>query len=298
MARIHTADLARVPRTYRFARDRADCGKLEQMFSFRSLVLLHGYAFLFCYIFAVQAGVPIPSDPMLLIMGASVGDRRYSFWLALVVTVSAALLGDSIWYELGRRRGRSVLKLLCRFSLEPDTCVRQTEMSYMKRGAWTLLFTKFVPGTSLLSIPLAGAIKMPRWRFLLADLAGAALWSASYLLLGALFHREVDKVVAAVGLFGRRAGFVLAFLASAFVLWRYLQRTRFRRQLRINRVSPADVYSMMNNEPPPLIVDLRSPLEIDRTGQKIAGAQVLRPSELRAHFEEIPNDRAVILYCT
>lgn len=266
--------------------------------SFRSIILLHGYAFLFCYIFAVQAGVPVPSDPVLLIMGASIGDRHYSFSIALVVSVAAALSGDWLWYELGRWRGRPVLKLLCRFSLEPDTCVRKTELGFMKRGAWTLLFTKFVPGTSLISTPLAGAIRMPRWRFLLADAAGATLWSAAYLTVGILFHRQINAVIALLGLYGRRAGSVLAILLIAFVLWRYLQRVRFRRQLRIGRIGPNEVHSMMSNVPAPLIVDLRSPGEVERTGKKIAGAQVLRPAELRAHFKDILSDREVILYCT
>ncbi len=266
--------------------------------SFRSLVLLHGYTFLFCYVLAVQAGTPLPSDPVLLIMGASVGDGHYSFLLALLLTISAALLGDLFWFELGRRRGRSVLKLLCKFALEPDTCVRKTEVGYMKRGAWTLLFTKFVPGTSLISNPIAGAIGMSRSRFLLADAAGSALWATAYLLCGALFHHQIDRVIVLFGLFGRRAGSVLVLLLCIFLAWRYSQRVRFRRQLRIDRMSPQDVHSALSSEPPPVIVDLRSPAEIERTGQKIMSARVLRPAELRAHFEEIPRDREVILYCT
>ncbi|MBV8866391.1 MAG: VTT domain-containing protein [Acidobacteriaceae bacterium] len=266
--------------------------------SFRSLVLLHGYSFLFCYVFAVQAGVPIPSDPVLLIMGAAVGDGRYSFWVALMLTVLAALLGDFIWYELGHWRGRSVIKLMCKFSLEPDTCVRKAELGYMKRGAWTLLFTKFIPGTALITVPLAGAVRMPRWRFVLADATGAALWSTAYLLTGVLLHRQVDNAIILLGLFGRRAGFVLALLLGSYIAWRYFQRVRFRRQLRIDRMSPREAYAMMSSHPPPVIVDLRIPAEVERTGKKIAGAQVLRPAELRTHFGEIPDDREVILYCT
>ncbi len=266
--------------------------------SFRSLILLHGYAFLFCYVFAVQVGVPIPSDPILLILGASVGNGQYSFWAAFAAAITAAVLGDMVWYELGYWRGRSVLKVLCKFSLEPDTCVRQTEVGFMKRGPWALLFTKFVPGASLVSTPLAGAIKMPRWQFLLADTGGAALWSATYLLAGALLHRQIDRVIVLLGLFGRRAGLVLALFLGAFVAWRYIQRVRFRRQLRIDRLSPMEVYSMMSGDPPPIVVDLRSPADVEKTGWKIAGARVLRPAEIRSHFEEIPRDRDVILYCT
>jgi len=273
-------------------------GNLIKVPSFRSLILHHGYPFLFCYILAVQAGVPVPSDPVLLIMGAAVGDGRYSFGLALLTSVSAATLGDLIWYELGRLRGRSVLALLCKFALEPDTCVRKTELGFMKRGAWSFLFIKFVPGMSLLSVPLAGTMKMPRWRFLLADAAGSALWCTAYLSAGALFRRQVNEIVIRLGLFGQRAGFVLALLLTGYAAWRYFQRWRFRRQLRINRVSPEEAYSMISGENPVLTVDLRSPKQIEETGLKIRGAQVLRPAELRSHFQDLPRDREVILYCT
>ena len=139
---------------------------------------------------------------------------------------------------------------------------------------------------------------MPRWQFLLADAGGSTLWSTAYLATGLIFHRQVDKVIILLGLFGRRAGLVVAIFLAAFIALRYFQRVRFRRQLRINRVTPREVYACMGSEPPPIIVDLRSPAELERTGQKIATARVLRPAELRMHFSEIPRDRDVILYCT
>jgi membrane protein DedA with SNARE-associated domain len=231
-------------------------------------------------------------------MGASIGDGNYSFFVTLLVCVVGVVSGDMLWFELGRWRGRSVLKVLCRLSLEPDTCVRQTELNFMKRGPWTLLFTKFVPGIGLISTALAGAIKMPRWQFLLADAGGASLWASAYLLTGVLFHREINKAILFLGLFGRRAGFTLALLLAAFVAWRYFQRVRFRRQLRIDRISPQEAFDLMQSDTPPVMVDLRSPSEIARTGQKILGAQVLRPAQLRAHFADIPRDRGAILYCT
>ena len=266
--------------------------------SFRTLILHHGYVFLFCYILAVQAGMPIPADPVLLIMGATVGDGHYRFSIALLVSILAAVLGDAIWYELGRWRGRSILALLCRFALEPDTCVRKTEVGFMKRGAWSLLFVKFVPGMSLISTPLAGAMKMPRWRFLLADAAGSAIWCTAYLSAGVLFRHEIDKVLLALGLFGKQAGAVLAVVLVGYLAYRYFQRWRFRRQLRINRITPAELVGMINGGEPVMVVDLRAPAEIQKAGLKLQGAHVLRPAELRTHFAEIPADRDVILYCT
>jgi membrane protein DedA with SNARE-associated domain len=265
---------------------------------FRSLLLRHGYAFLFTYVFVVQAGIPVPADPLLLIMGALVGDARYSLWVSALGAIVAALAGDSIWYEVGRARGRSVLSVVCKLSLEPDACVRKTELRFRRHGAWTLLIAKFVPGMSLVSMPLAGVIHMRRWRFLLADAAGCAIWVFSYLLLGRLFHREVDAVVGTLGLYGRRAGQIVLIIIAAYLAFKYLQRWRFRRQLRINRVSPLEALDLIGAGHPVTIVDLRNPAEIREMGSKIAGARILRPDDLRSRSHEIPEAHEVILYCS
>lgn len=265
----------------------------------RSLLLKHGYAFLFCYVFAVQAGAPIPADPLLLIMGALVGDGHYSFWISMLGGVLAAMAGDHLWYELGRRKGSVVLGLLCKLSLEPDSCVRKTELNFARRGAWTLVVAKFVPGMSLVSMPVAGAIRMRRSRFLMADAAGCLLWAGGYLMLGMLFHSQVDALVNLLGLFGKRAGLSALMLIAVYIGLRYLQRWRFLRQLRINRVGPEEAFAILNSEGAAVtIVDLRHPAEIERSGLKIAGALVMRPEELRARSGEIPKEHEIILYCT
>jgi len=273
-------------------------GKLNEMPPFRALLLRHGYAFLFCYVFAVQAGIPIPADPLLLIMGALSGDGRYSIWISALGAIIAALAGDCIWYQLGRTRGRSVLSVVCRLSLEPDACVRRTELRFRRHGAWTLLIAKFVPGMSLVSMPLAGVIRMRRWRFLVADAAGCGIWVFGYLLLGKLFHRQVDALVATLGLYGRRAGLILAGLVAAYLAFKYFQRWRFRRQLRINRVGPLEALDLMSAHQDITIVDLRNAAEIREIGSKIAGARILRPDDLRSRSHEIPEAHEVILYCS
>lgn len=273
-------------------------GKLNRMPPLRSLLLRHGYAFLFIYVFTVQAGIPVPADPLLLIMGALVGDGHYSLWVSALGAIIAALVGDSIWYELGRRRGRSVLSLVCKLSLEPDACVRKTELRFRRRGAWTLLIAKFVPGMSLVSMPLAGVIHMRRLRFLLADATGCAIWVFSYLLVGKLFHRQIDAIVSTLGLYGHRAGVIVAYLIAAYLAFKYFQRWRFRRQLRINRVNPLEALDLMSGGQAITIVDLRNPAEIREIGSKIAGARILRPEDLRSRSHEIPEEHEVILYCS
>ena len=133
----------------------------------------------------------------------------------MLLVLVPSVLGDILWYEIGKHRGRSVLSLLCKLSLEPDTCVRKTEGFFSSRGSITLLFAKFVPGMALVSVTLAGISGMPFGWFVLADAAGCVLWGGAYLGLGWLFHKQVDRVIVLLGLYGGRAGLVILTLLAA-----------------------------------------------------------------------------------
>ena len=242
--------------------------------------------------------MPLPADPLLLIMGALIGSHLYGFWSALVLAATAALIADAIWFELGRTRGRSVLGLLCKFSLEPDTCVRKTESLFARRGAGALLFAKFIPGMGVVAMSLSGMIRMPRLRFLLFDAGGAFLWAFTYLIAGVVFQRQVDAIIVALGLLGRRAGVVVAILIGAYLAFKYFQRWRFFRDVRVNRISPELLGNMLADGRAVTVVDLRHPAEVEREGAKITGALLIRPDELRSRSGEIPRDQEIILYCT
>lgn len=268
------------------------------MISFRSLLLRHGYALLIGYVFAGSAGSPTPVDPMLLIMGALVGNREYSFLPAFLGALLASLLGDLLWYQLGRRKGRSVLRLLCKLSLEPDTCVRNTEETFARRGPLALLFVKFIPGLGLVSVALAGVTKLPVWTFIALDAMGSSLWIATYLVGGMIFHRQVDVLIVWLGLVGQRAGLTVVLLLAAYLSFKYAQRRLHLRWVRINRISPHDVYDLLTGGGPLTILDLRVPEEVERSGIKIAGATVISPAEVRLRISEIPLGQDIILYCT
>ncbi len=268
------------------------------MLSFHNLLLNHGYALLFVYVLIVSLGVPIPVDPLFLLMGAQTGDHRYSFFLSILTAMVPALLGDILWYQIGKHKGRSVLGLLCKLSLEPDTCVRRTESAFSTRGSDALLFSKFVPGMSLASVTLAGISRMPFSRFLLADAAGCTIWAGAYLGLGWLFHKQVDTIINSLGLYGRRAGVVIVTALAIYLAYKYFQRWRFLRNLRINRVTPEQVRDLVASGCGLTIVDLRHPAEVERVGIKIPNALVLRPEDLRSRSHEIPREHEIILYCT
>src|ERR1700745_1609402 len=120
-------------------------------------LLHHGYALLLGWVFAEQIGLPIPSMPLWLAAGALAGTGHLSFFASLFYAMFAAVAADFIWYQLGRHKGIRILQLLCKISLEPDSCVRRTEGVFSKQGAHSLLLSKFVPGLGTLAAPLAGS---------------------------------------------------------------------------------------------------------------------------------------------
>ena len=90
----------------------------------------------------------------------------------------------SLWFWAGRRYGYPVLRFLCRISLSPDTCVRQTEGIFERWGFFSVVVSKFVPGFATVAPPIAGALKMRFGAFVAASTASAALWAGAAMVAG------------------------------------------------------------------------------------------------------------------
>jgi len=128
-------------------------------------VIRYSSLVLFAAVFAEQVGLPIPAVPVLLAAGALAGAGQMSLGMAVGLAVAACLVGDFIWYYLGRYRGRHVLNVLCRISLEPDSCVRRTETFFGRHGMWSLVLSNFIPGLGTVTPALAGLFGVSVERF-------------------------------------------------------------------------------------------------------------------------------------
>src|SRR5580704_7530565 len=80
-----------------------DRGQSDLMHETLQFVVRHGYLLVFAWVFVEQAGLPIPSAPLLLAVGALAGTHQMNLGLAMTCAVVAALASDATWYELGRR---------------------------------------------------------------------------------------------------------------------------------------------------------------------------------------------------
>lgn len=260
-------------------------------------LIRHGGSVLFAVVFAEQAGLPIPAVPVLLAAGALAGAGKMNLALAVLLGVTACLLGDLIWYYLGRHRGARVLTVLCRISLEPDSCVRRTENFFIRHGTRSLILAKFIPGLSTVTPALAGLFKVSVGRFLLYNGLGALLWTAAFVAPGYLFSNQLEQIAAQAARLGSSLVVLVAGALAVYIAYKYVHRQLLLRELRIARITADELKQMMDGGRDVVIVDLRQPLDVEADPYMIPGALRMAVEELEHRHHEIPRDRDVILYC-
>lgn len=262
------------------------------------LIAAYGLALVFVNVLAEQLGLPIPALPTLVVAGALAAEGKFSAPLTLLAAVGASVIADLIWYELGRRQGSRILKTLCRVSLSPDTCVRQTETYFERWGLPSLLVAKFIPGFSTVAPPMAGAIRSSRAAFLLFDTGGAALWAGSGIAAGMLFHRAIDRALEKLASVGTWALVLLAGALAAFIAVKWWRRRRFFESLRAARISVEELRRLMDDGKGPIVFDVRSSSALKADPRRVPGAQMFVISEVDERVAALPRDREIILYCT
>ncbi len=260
-------------------------------------LIQHGYTVLFIWVFAETMGLPIPSVPLLIAVGAMAGLGKMNYFLCIGLGVCAALSGDIFWYYMGRRRGGQLLSFLCRISLEPDSCVRQTENLFSRYGSRSLLIAKFLPGLSAVSTPLAGIIRMQPAHFLFFDCMGAIFWVGSFTAFGYLFSEQLDDASAYGASMGSALLLLVAGGLSIYILRKYYLRRRFIRQLFVARITPEELKQKLDSGEDIMIIDVRHALDFEADPYIIPGTLRI-PSEQSESYPDIPKDREVVVYCT
>ncbi len=268
---------------------------MHQAFDF---LIRHGHSVLFVWVLVEQLGVPVPAMPLLLAAGALAGTGHLSFFAALFFAVLGALTSDSVWFQLGRHKGIKVLQLLCRISLEPDSCVRRTEGIFSRQGARSLLVAKFLPGLGLVTPPLAGIFRMRFRRFLLFDAMGSTLWAGAFLGLGYVFAGEIERVAARLASLGGWLLVVVVGALAAYIGYKFVARQRFLRELRIARITVEELKEKLDSGEQVTIVDLRHSMDFEAEPEVIPGALHMEAKELEEKSSRLPRDGEVVLYCT
>jgi len=261
------------------------------------LIENYGLLIVFFNVFLEQIGLPVPAYPTLVIAGALLANGNYSAGLLLLTAVVAALMADLFWYSAGRRYGKKVMSTLCRISLSPDSCVRQTSSIYTRWGASSLLVAKFIPGFASVASAMAGTLGTKRMPFILFDSLGAALWAGLAIYLGSLFSTTIDDLLDVLLTLGQWGGFLILLAFGAYVASKWWQRYRFMRSLHMSRISVDELGAMLQTGTAPLIVDVRVPTS--QQAGRIPGAVIFtgNDQEIDQLIDDAPLDGEVIVYC-
>jgi membrane protein DedA with SNARE-associated domain/rhodanese-related sulfurtransferase len=266
------------------------------------LVEQYGPALVFANVLAASIGLPVPAMPALVLFGAMAsmhpGSVGSEILQVLVLSIFATLIGDSAWYFAGRIYGGNTLKTLCKLSLSRDTCVKKTERFFGRWGVRVLAVAKFVPGLSIVSIPMAGAMGTPYRTFLTYDGIGAALWSGVGLTIGALFARQLDMLFAAASRFGRMTALIAVGLLLLYAAYRWTRRRQLIKKLATARVSVDELYDLMLAKTSPVVFDIRSEEKRKLDPFVIPGSQFADERQLEAIISKYSRDQKLVIYCS
>ena len=256
----------------------------------------HGLWIVFGNVFLEQIGVPIPALPTLIVAGALAADGTIGLLPLLGAAMAGSILADTAWFLIGRWQGHRVLRLVCRISLSPDSCVRRTEDLFERRGMLSLVFAKFIPGYNTVAPPLAGAMGTSLPAFLLWGGLGGLLWIVLAVTLGWVFHGAVDRALAWLQTLGLWAAAVVGAVLALVIAFKAWERRRLRRMLDLARISVHELRDRIDRGEAPLIVDIRT--RKAHLAGHIPGALRMALEELDEKLTHLPRDREVILYCT
>ena len=254
-----------------------------------------GLGLVFLNVLLEQGGLPVPAVPTMMVAGAITANSAGSVPLLILVAVLGAVAADTVWYFTGRRVGMRVLRVLCRVSLSPDSCVRQTESIFSRWGASSMLVAKFIPGFASVSTALAGAVRIPYGKFVVFDTLGAALWVGAAVSLGYVFREALSDMLDTLAALGQWGLVLLAIGLVAYIASKWWQRRMFVRQLRMDRISVDELRDLIDEGTVGAILDVRSPMHQQATG-RIPGARSVNIDTLEGAGDLVA-DGEVVVYC-
>ena len=257
----------------------------------------HGLIAVFVNVLIEQIGFPVPAVPTLVIAGALAAEGQLPPAALFLWSVLACLIADCGWYFVGQTYGIRVLKLLCRISLEPDSCVSQTQTRFERWGMNSLVVAKFIPGLAIIAPPLAGAMRIGWAKFIALSAAGAALWVGAAMAAGALFRAQIAVMLRHLGEIGGFAALAAIGALALYIGFKWWERMRFFRSLRMARIDVAELYELMQAGAQPIVVDVRSSTARALDPRWIPGALHVPLEEIARHMNDLPRDRDIVLYC-
>jgi membrane protein DedA with SNARE-associated domain/rhodanese-related sulfurtransferase len=266
------------------------------MESWQTALAQHGYVILAAAVFLEAIGLPIPAALALLIAGAAAARGVMQVPYCLGTALVAMLAGDTLMYLLGRYTGWWLLGLLCRISLNPESCILQSADSFYRRGRMLLVIAKFIPGINTMAPPLAGSMNMRLGMFLRLDFAGALLYAGSYFATGFVFSGALEAITRGYHAVGQVMSWVLITLLVGYLLFRVSLWLNGRALGTVELTNPVDAARELAAGA--YVYDVRSHGYFDAKAMRIRGSRRLDPHGLHQSNVEVPPGKGIYVYCT
>jgi membrane protein DedA with SNARE-associated domain/rhodanese-related sulfurtransferase len=261
-----------------------------------NIVEQHTLLIVFFNVLLSRGGLPLPVLPTLLTAAALAAGRPDQIVEIILAGIGGTLVADFALFWCGLRYGQRFLALLCRVSFSPDLCVRRTAAVYTRMGWWSLPFAKFIPGLSLIAVAMAGVSKMPVLSFLLLDGLGALLFVSASVALGVIFQNAITSVLSTLAEFGMLGNLAVVAALAVYLLIKWWRRQLFIRQLRMNRITVAELRKLIDDGEELVILDVR-PKEIRAQDGIIPGAIAAHPEDIDPIVRDYSRDLEIIVYC-
>jgi len=262
------------------------------------LIAEYGLLLVFINVLVEQAGAPIPAVPTLVVAGALASIGKLPLGGVILAALLACLIADLAWYWAGHRFGAAVMRTLCRISLSPDSCVKQSELRFQRWRGRILLVAKFVPGLSTIAPPLAGAMRLSPLVFLLMDSLGSLIWIGVVVGLGYAFAHQIDRVLFLLASAGTLAIECIVAALIAYVLAKWWQRRKLLLSLRLARITVGELHQLLEQGRAPVVVDVRSPAVRMVDTRAIPGALMTDLRTVEQDLQQVPIDHEVVIYCS
>ncbi len=258
----------------------------------------YGEIGIFVLVLLVQLGLPLPVLPVFLLLGSLAADQPLQGLLWLMLAMLGSLIGDYAWFYAGRRYGHRILHLLCRVSLSPDICVRQSEGHFTRYGMLTLVVAKFIPGLAMVAPPLAGVLGLRVLSFVLFSALAAFCWAGIWLLVGAVFADHITHILRLVADVGQIAVLGFALLLTIYIVFLWWRRYRLRAATLHQRIEVTELLALIQAGEPVWLLDVRSSLVQSVHPEHLPDARLIQMTDLQQHRISIPADIRVVTYCS
>jgi membrane protein DedA with SNARE-associated domain len=178
-----------------------------------------GYPLLILIVGIESMGVPVPGETALIFGGLAASQGRLSIVLVIVFGALAAIVGDNVGFQIGRRGGRSLLERPGRFYEERQRVIAIGDPFFERHGPKAVFLGRWLAGLRVWASWLAGASSM-RWRtFLVWNALGGIAWATSVSLAAYYGGKSVEHLFTKIGTYGAIAAVVLVVVAIV-VIWR------------------------------------------------------------------------------